>query len=78
MASKTANKAKRIVFWVLLVVIFLSTTMLSLKLFAPQLFCEHEYENGVCIECEHECNHNYVDGVCEDCDMPEPAEDVTE
>ena len=76
MAKKA--KFKKVLSWVLIVAIFASTSLLALKSFAPSLFCEHDYVDGVCIECEHECNHDFVDGVCEDCEMTEPSDEATE
>ena len=68
MAKKA--KIKKILTFVVAGVILLSTTMVALKLFIPAVFCDHEYDNGVCIECEHECDNNDFDknGVCRDCD----------
>lgn len=70
------NKLTKVLSIALGIIIFLSTTMLTLKIFAPSIFCDHDFQDGVCIECDYECEHaDYDDGACVDCGEPEPADD---
>ena len=64
-----AKKSKKSTLaWVLVAVLVLGVVMMaSGHMLANR--CDHDFENGVCVECDYECEHkDFDDGVCSDCE----------